>query len=63
MIKFEYGATPFDGYENVIIPISGYPHPTDPDAIIMRPPPADLVDEVREAFDDILLEAAMLRVS
>lgn len=63
LVRFEYGAMPFDGYENVISPISGYPHPTDPDAVIMRAPPADLVNQVREAFDDILLEAATMRVS
>lgn len=62
-IGFIHGATPIDGFENVILPISGYPHPTDPDAIVMRPPPADLVDDVRETFGDLVRQASAFRPS
>jgi hypothetical protein len=62
-VRFDYGAEVIDGFENSIIPVAGEPHPIEPDVTLMTPIPAELVAEVREAFQDLLQQAKTIRSS
>lgn len=55
---------PGPALENAVIPLVGRPHPTEPDcAIVDNMPSDDLMEEVREAFRDLVWEAGKARAS
>jgi hypothetical protein len=62
-VRFVFGAEVIEGFENTILPIAGEQHPTEPDRIVLTPIPNDLAIEVRAAFQELLLRAAMVRPS
>jgi hypothetical protein len=62
-LRFIFEPEVLGGYENTILPIAGEAQPSEPDRIELTPIPKDLVNEVREAFQELLREAATVRPS
>jgi hypothetical protein len=62
-VRFIYGAEVIEGYENSIMPIAGEQDPTEPDRFILTPIPNNLAIELREVFQELVLEARTFRPS
>jgi hypothetical protein len=62
-LRFICDAEVLGGYENTILPIAGEAQPSEPDRIVLTPIPKGLAIEVREAFQELVLEVATARPS
>jgi hypothetical protein len=62
-VRFIFGAELLGGYENTILPIAGEAQPSRPDRIVLTSIPKGLAIEVREAFQELVLEVATVRPS